>query len=177
VRDHVDERVVGAFAFFHRHPVADVFDAVLFKKADGVVAEAGEQVVRLLLEAGADADERDAFQKTPLCYAVDPRVIWALLAAGARADAPGPAGKTPLHLLAQRGLSVVVRRILYAGGIDSGARTLRGETPEDMAAPGPTKTVFRQFRRDQVTAAGVGMSRSCLPPDVARVILRISFLP
>lgn len=56
VFEHVDEGGLGTVLFIHRHPVADVFHAVLFKELAGVVAEAGEEGIQLAFVAGVDAE-------------------------------------------------------------------------------------------------------------------------
>lgn len=62
------------------------------------------EMVRLLLDRGADPLIRDYFGKTALHYALEKPffpIISLLLKAGAKVDLADPEGQTPLHMLAQ----------------------------------------------------------------------------
>ena len=93
-------------------------------------------VIKDLIEAGADPNERDAYDRTPLHKAAasvrNPAVIAALLGAGADPNARDEDGVTPLH--AARNPAVVAA--LLNGGADPNARANDGATPLHSAAAG-----------------------------------------
>jgi len=64
VRDDVDQGVVRALAGLDRHPVADVFHAMLLEQLAGVIAEAGQQVGQLAVvgDVGAQFEETAVFR-------------------------------------------------------------------------------------------------------------------
>lgn len=84
------------------------------------------ETIRLLLDAGLDANARDVAGVTPLELAVQgddaAARIEPLLAAGADARAGNAAGLTPLHVAALAGAGSVVERLIAAGA-DVNART------------------------------------------------------
>jgi len=58
VFDHVDQGILGHFVVGW-DPVADGFNAVLFEEGDGVVAEAGVEVVEFAFVGGVGAEFED----------------------------------------------------------------------------------------------------------------------
>lgn len=94
------------------------------------------ELVRLLLDAGADPDRIDAFGATALHRAAmrDGPAMAMLLAAGARPDVAGrPLGRTPLHVAAESGAAGNVR-LLLAAGAGTEPRYHRGTTALYLAA-------------------------------------------
>ena len=94
------------------------------------------EVVRLLLEAGADKDAPDANGWTALHIAAENghlEVVGLLLEAGADKDAPDANGWTALHFGAQEGHLEVVRMLLEAGA-DKDAALTDGATALHFAA-------------------------------------------
>ena len=99
------------------------------------------EVGRLLLDAGAGVDARDASQHTPLHSTADDLVLSTpeeradfarlLLDRGASVDARNVAGDTPLHVAARTGCVAVVRVMLERGASWS-ARNDAGDTPMDV---------------------------------------------
>ncbi|WP_405986389.1 ankyrin repeat domain-containing protein [Streptomyces sp. NBC_00872] len=76
------------------------------------------EVVRTLLTAGARPDSREAFDLTPVVWAVRQGfadTVEALLEYGADPDLPGPGGESPLLLAARHGSPSTVRVLLRYG--------------------------------------------------------------
>ena len=100
-------------------------DATAVSKVDGrtalhFAAQKGYvEIVRLLLEAGANADVADLFMKTSLHVAAERghvEIVELLLQAGADQDIANSSGKTTsLHWAAKKGHVEVVRLLLKAG--------------------------------------------------------------
>ena len=89
------------------------------------------EVVRLLLEAGADTNKARHDGSTPLIVACSngfSDVVCLLLEGGADKDKPGPSGGTPLLLACQNGHLQVARLLLKAGADKNKARD-NGATP------------------------------------------------
>ncbi len=93
------------------------------------------RVVRYLLAANLDVNQRDRAQRTALFYAAEQgrdAVIDALLGAGAAANVADSNGDTPLHVaIAQRHETSV--ELLLRGGADLSARNGAGWTAEQLA--------------------------------------------
>ncbi|MXW12314.1 MAG: ankryin, partial [Synechococcus sp. SB0668_bin_13] len=106
-----------------------------------------EEMVKLLLAAGADPNARDSDQETPLHGAIGwsdrpEEVMKLLLAAGADPNARNEAGQTPLYTAVERldefveGEGELVKALLAAGA-DVMARDEYGQTPLHMAVVCP----------------------------------------
>lgn len=94
------------------------------------------EIVRLLLDGGADVDLRGEGEHTPLhwaAFAGYEQVTAALVAAGADVDATNDAGATPLLLAAGPGRLPVVEVLLEAGA-DPSIRDERDLTAAEVAA-------------------------------------------
>ena len=95
-----------------------------------------DELVRLLLRRGADANLRDIYGWTPLMRAAYENrliVVRSLLASqSAKVNASNDSGATALHQAARRGHLQVVQ-LLIDSGADSGAKDIRGRTPEMLA--------------------------------------------
>lgn len=70
---------------------------VAFSESDSVEPGARAAIARLLLEAGADVNSRDAEGATPLHYVDEPSICELLISAGADVNARDNVGDTPLH--------------------------------------------------------------------------------
>ena len=94
-----------------------------------------DDVVRVLLERGADINARTSTQRTPLHIAVEKwhdEVVRMLLERGADVNARNMWQATPLHIAAFHGDDEVARMLLERGA-DINARTKDGETALDWA--------------------------------------------
>lgn len=90
--------------------------------------------VRVFLENGADINIRDAFQNTPLHWAIaHPSVARLLLDNGARVDAKNDTGKTALHWAVQAEQEQVTA-MLVKGGADVNAVDENNFTPLHVAS-------------------------------------------
>jgi cytohesin len=95
-----------------------------------------DEMVRLLLESGADPNVTDERDKTPLHFAAQEGNIGALqvlLAGGARLNARDRAGNTPLHDASVTGHLDVVKELMSAGA-DVNVQDDRGRTALHEAA-------------------------------------------
>jgi ankyrin repeat protein len=91
------------------------------------------QAMRILLDAGADVNARNAFEATALVWAArDPAKVSMLLAHGADVNVQSKQGRTPLIVAAQSNQESV--RLLLAQGADVKARDDAGITPLMNAA-------------------------------------------
>ena len=76
------------------------------------------EMVRILVEGGADVDARDPFGETVLHAAIDgnsPEIVEILVAAGANVDAKDSLGEPVLHRAIMKGDSDLVRILVDAG--------------------------------------------------------------
>ncbi|MFP4374136.1 MAG: ankyrin repeat domain-containing protein [Spirochaetaceae bacterium] len=89
------------------------------------------EVVRTLIDNGADVNASDVFGRTPLHLAVShPEVVELLLDAGAGVDARDQLSNTPLHRAVP---SLETVDALIRAGADVNARNTGGNTPLDIA--------------------------------------------
>src|SRR5437867_4481083 len=94
-------------------------------------------LVKVLLDAGADVTARDATGKTALhraCWGHDPPTVERLLAAGADANGRDDAGRAPLHVAADSPARAATAELLLKHGADAEARDKQGLTPLETAA-------------------------------------------
>jgi len=97
-----------------------------------------DEIVKLLIDAGAQIDAPNRYRETPLhwaSYSDHPgtsNIIKQLLAAGAPVGAFSKNGWTPLHKAAYWGHPRVARQLLD-GGADKNSKTNAGETALDLA--------------------------------------------
>ena len=95
--------------------------------------------VRLLLDQGADRDDKDGDYKTSLHFAAEQghaAVVKLLLDKGAYIEANTRSGYTPLHFAAEQGHAAVVE-LLLGRGANVHAKDLKGHTARDKAASYP----------------------------------------
>lgn len=92
--------------------------------------------VPALLDAGADVNAKDLWQRTPLHWAVAygrDDLARLLIAGGADVNVREEWNQTPLHFAAEHGRADIVR-LLIENGADIDAKTKGQITPLDMAA-------------------------------------------
>lgn len=92
-------------------------------------------IVKLLLEAGADPKAKDPRKNTPLhsaCYFGNIKTAGLLVKANAELNAQNEYGVTPLHMATRMGQSEVVDLLLGAGA-DPNAKDYKGLTPLDIS--------------------------------------------
>jgi ankyrin repeat protein len=95
-----------------------------------------EAVVKLLLQAGANLESKDMFNRTPLscaAYIGHEAVVKLLLEAGANLEANGSGSQTPLSWAAYNGHEAVVKLLLEAGA-NLEANGSGSQTPLSWAA-------------------------------------------
>lgn len=106
------------------------------------------EIVKLLLEAGADVDNGQQGGATPLWIASqegNERIVNLLLAAGARVDARSMDGATPLIAASEKGHHGVVQLLLQAGA-DVNARMMTNDTALDVASKKGHKHIVKLLR-------------------------------
>lgn len=117
--------------------------------------ERGHQgVVKVLVEAGADANRRGRRSATPLERAARDgrlRIVKLLLGHGADVDAPGEGGRRPLMAAIERGHKAVVD-VLLKNRADVNARDAGGATPLLLGLLGGDPAVVEALRRARATA-------------------------
>ena len=97
-------------------------------------------MVEFLIQAGADLNKRDFYDRTPLMYAVDRKddskeavaIVQCLLASAAEADAKNKQGRTALMYAAYRGAAHMTDILLSAGAAIN-LRDPRGESAWDFS--------------------------------------------
>jgi len=112
-------------------------------------------VVRLLLEKGANVDARNDWGVTPLHQAATEGrvgVVRLLLEKGADVDARASFGVTPLLFAASRGHVDVVRLLLEKGADVNAREVVFGHTPLDMARRGDHRDIVALLERRQRNA-------------------------
>ncbi len=104
---------------------------------------AGAEIVRALLDGGADPDARDARDDTPLHVAArtagSAAAIGVLLERGAMVDVANARDRTPLHGAAEHATTIAEMRVLLEAGAGPDIRSGRtfGTTPRELAARQP----------------------------------------
>jgi ankyrin repeat protein len=101
------------------------------------VLSARQEMLKLLIQSGAELSTPDKQGWTPLHYAAQEQNLIAvadLLAAGALVDATDSFGNTPLWraVFASRGKGEVIRKLLAAGA-DRDRKNKKGKSPVDLA--------------------------------------------
>ena len=94
------------------------------------------QIVRMLLDAGADVNRPDAWGHTPLMWTIsvgDEAMTSTLLRAGADVNARRPDGTTALHTAAVSDARADCVQMLLAAGADATVRDRDGKTAGDYA--------------------------------------------
>lgn len=97
------------------------------------------ELVRALLDAGAEADVTSLYGSTPLTEAVklgDIELVRMLLDAGADPDSPNQDNQTALMLAAALGLTDIAGLLVERGADVNAIETFRGQTPLMWAAGG-----------------------------------------
>jgi len=127
---------------------------------------AGEsEVVRVLIEAGANPNRADSQGITPLMVASqrnDPELVQRLLAAGARPNSANSTGMTALHFAASSDAPAVVSMLLDAGA-DLQICSIRDITPLDLALlTESTRAVIPLMERGACIGLGAPYSRDLL---------------
>ncbi len=123
--------------------VPGLFEPMESKKAIVDMNQRGEEVVRLLIWAGANPDEvethvtkRTAIMRivsdAPVIPKVSPRILRRLLAAGANPDLRDANGWTALMMAANNGSTDIARQLL-AHGARRDFRNCAGQTAADIA--------------------------------------------
>jgi len=107
----------------------------------GAVIRGNAQIVKILLDRGANLNVRDKYGHTPLhdaAFGGHADVAGLLLEKGADVNAKNRMGCTPLHRAADRG-ELEVAQVLLAKGADPNCETGAGRTPLDEAVFGSHK--------------------------------------
>ncbi|KAF7455779.1 ankyrin repeat-containing protein [Cryptosporidium felis] len=95
-----------------------------------------QEITKTLLKFGADINDRDEDEKTPLHYASfrsnSQFVTW-LIQAGAEVDAKDKYGRAPIHIAALSG-NVGIAKILVEGGAQTMVRDIWDMSPLSLAA-------------------------------------------
>jgi ankyrin repeat protein len=174
----------------HRHDMAVVRDALAHDRslvnaadADGAsplmhAAYAGTiEMMRLLIDAGADVNATNARRATPLHWAAtDPAKMKLLLSKGAKIDAKTIEGRTALHVVAMQPEGAPLAKLLIEGGADVNVRTLTGLTPlfNAVAASLETTELLLAAGADPNAQAQTGLTPIMSPclPGAASILVR-----
>lgn len=101
------------------------------------------ETMKLLLDAGADVNAKNAFDATALIWSArDPVKSKLLIEHGAQVNVQSRQGRTPLILAAKSDSSAGIVRLMLAKGADPNVKDSRGETALLLAAgTGDTETM------------------------------------
>ncbi|CAL4065590.1 unnamed protein product, partial [Meganyctiphanes norvegica] len=108
-------------------------------------------ITKLLLNAKANVNSRDAMGNTPLHAAAQAghnRVIKVLLDNGADIEAESQSKRTPLHSAASKGNELTVN-VLLKRGANANAIDAEGRTPSDWAVKRGHKSLSRKLKQHQ----------------------------
>ena len=108
------------------------------------------EIVRALLQGGANPNKTDCKGSTPLSFTSCVRTVKVLLEAGADPNAADCFGNTPLH--ASWSSELTVAMVLHQAGADLYARNIHGETPLDRSRVFQQAEVVRYFLQQYVQA-------------------------
>lgn len=89
--------------------------------------------IRMLLEAGADANFKDCAGNRPLHFAQSVDAVSSLVANGAKINVKNLTGQTPLHHVHGFGNKQEVAQLLVGLGASESVTNANGETPEQMS--------------------------------------------
>jgi len=109
------------------------------------------EIVRALLQGGANPNKTDCKGSTPLSFTSCVRTVKVLLEAGADPNAADCFGNTPLHA-ASWSSELTVAMVLHQAGADLYARNIHGETPLDRSRVFQQAKVVRFFLQQYVQA-------------------------
>uniref|UniRef100_A0A0G4HW95 Uncharacterized protein n=1 Tax=Chromera velia CCMP2878 TaxID=1169474 RepID=A0A0G4HW95_9ALVE len=137
----VDVDVVGRT----HHQITALFHAV---------GRRNEQLVRLLIEKGADVNKRNMGGDNPLTHCVMlarqgfEGVAKILLDSGADVNAPGCGQRTALHwALLKEGEKKKIVTLLLARGANTQVRDTDGKTPRDLAKDSPLAELLQPLKK------------------------------
>ena len=100
------------------------------------VSSKNSEIIKILIQAGANVDTRTIHGWTPLYLAAwnnkNPEIIKTLIQAGANVDMRTTEGYTPLHQAAESNKNSDIIIALLKAGADGKAKTENGDTPFDL---------------------------------------------
>ncbi len=133
-----------------------------------------ERKLRMILQAGAELEARDAAGRTPLHWAawmgllarpfIEADLVETLIEAGADVNARDAQGRTPLHYAADEGYDRVVAALIAAGA-DPDARDAQGTAPADLARPKAFDRVLALLSRQPTDPDAPRTPARAAPPD------------
>ena len=132
--DVEDLKSFGSLSNYIRNRTPEGFTGFLL----ALSSDKSVEFISLLLDAGADPNERGPWDTTPLMYAAksttSPAILSLLLDAGADPDGKDGRGKNPLMYAAESSPNPAVISFLLNAGADPNEKDDRGETPLMYAA-------------------------------------------
>ncbi len=121
-------------AIVARHPEAvNEKDEYGFTALHGLAEEEHYDIVRFLIEHGADVNAQNEDGITPLHLAAWPEMAGLLIASGADLEARSNEGDTPLIVMAAEAESEEMMEALLEAGADVNARNNYGQSAYDIA--------------------------------------------
>jgi uncharacterized protein len=162
-----NDDVAGVRALVKRPGAAKVTEPDGTTALHWAAQQGNEQIVDLLLKAGASAGAANTFGVVPLSLAVESgnaAIVDRLLRAGARATAALAAGETVLHTAARVGNPEVIKLLLAAGAKVDAAEDTRSQTPLMWAAASGNAAAARML-----VEAGANVAARSIERDVKSV--------
>jgi ankyrin repeat protein len=102
-----------------------------------------EEIVKLLLDNGADINIRDSFRRTPLLFCMKhDRIAVLLISRGADVNMPDEIGATPLHVAASLGKRDIAKLLLEKGA-NVNSKEINDKTPLDAAGDDEIRKLLR----------------------------------
>ena len=101
-----------------------------------VASSKSEEIVRILVEHGADTNALDSNGMAPLhraCKLQDKAIVAALLKHRANVNLPTRGGARPLHIAVSKGREEIVRMLVEHGADVDAVRQMDGSTPLHIA--------------------------------------------